>query len=61
VKVIIQNIIDGVTYESTRTGNGVTASEVLDECLDCMSGMGFHAESIKEAVCGKAEEIETSE
>ena len=36
--------------------SGVTAPEVLQECLDCMLGMGFQSESVKEAVLGKAEE-----
>ena len=50
--------IHGDGRESIVTDVGVTADDVLQECLDCMLGMGFAAVSVKEAILGKAEEYE---
>ncbi len=58
MRITIENIIDGVNHKTIVESPGVTADEVLGECLQCMAGVGFAEESIKEAVLGKAEEYE---
>ena len=58
MRVIIENELDGFVHKSIVESNGVTASEVLDECLRCMLGLSFAEVSIKDAVLGKAEDYE---
>jgi len=58
MKVTIENIMGDFTHKAMVEGAGVTADEVLQELLECMLGAGFHTNSVKEAILGKAEEYE---
>jgi hypothetical protein len=58
VRVTIENTMGDFTHKAMVEGAGVTADEVLQELLECMLGAGFQQESVKEAILGKAEEIE---
>ena len=55
MKITIENEGNTCTVE---TGD-VTAVDILQCCLHAMLGVGFHPESVKEAVLAKAEEIQT--
>jgi hypothetical protein len=58
MKVTIEHTIDGVTHKAVVESTGETAMEVLQECLQCMAGVGFAGCIIKEAVLEKADECE---
>ena len=58
MKVTIEQTVDGKVYKSIVDEDGLSATEVLQECIQCMLGRGFQEESIKEAILGKAEEYD---
>jgi len=58
MRIIIEQTIEDNTNSCTVESNSTTATEVLQDCLQAMSGMGFQPESIKEAILEKAEEYE---
>ena len=59
MKITIETIeVDEHPHKSVVQGTGVTADEVLQECIQAMLGMGFQEESVEEAIRAKAEEIQ---
>ena len=58
MKVIIQQVVPDNTSSCIVESGSVTATEVLQDCLQAMLGSGFHPNSIKEAILEKAEEYE---
>ena len=58
MRVTIQNVVSDSTNSCTVESSSVTATEVLQDCIQAMLGSGFHPNSVKEAILEKAEEYE---
>ena len=58
MRITIEQTIDDKIYRSIVDEGGVTADEVLQECIQAMLGKGFQEVSIKDAILTKAEEYE---
>ena len=58
MRVTIEQRIADKVYSSIVDEDGVSASEVLQECIQAMLGRGFQEVNIKEAILEKAEEYE---